>query len=142
MPPPNDNFDVEIVLLRRASAIRTQARSASPTRRSRQDTGSFIVRAVLPNPKQELRPGMFVTALVLGAQCGPNAIVVPQLAVQQGSNGHLVYVVNDKRRRRDPAGGRRRLLRRQGHRDHWAACAAATASSVDGVMQGRCRGSR
>ena len=24
----------------------------------------------------------------------PNAIVVPQLAVQQGSNGHLVYVVN------------------------------------------------
>jgi multidrug efflux pump subunit AcrA (membrane-fusion protein) len=23
-----------------------------------------------------------------------NAIVVPQLAVQQGSNGHLVYVVN------------------------------------------------
>ena len=31
----------------------------------------------------------------------PNAIVVPQLAVQQGSNGHLVYVVNaggDRRR--------------------------------------------
>jgi membrane fusion protein (multidrug efflux system) len=26
----------------------------------------------------------------------PNAIVVPQLAVQQGNNGHLVYVVNDK----------------------------------------------
>ena len=24
----------------------------------------------------------------------PNAFVVPQLAVQQGSNGHLVYVVN------------------------------------------------
>jgi multidrug efflux pump subunit AcrA (membrane-fusion protein) len=24
----------------------------------------------------------------------PGAIVVPQLAVQQGSNGHLVYVVN------------------------------------------------
>jgi multidrug efflux pump subunit AcrA (membrane-fusion protein) len=24
----------------------------------------------------------------------PNAIVVPQLAVQQGSDGHLVYVVN------------------------------------------------
>jgi len=57
-----------------------------------QDTGSFLVRAVLPNPNKQLRPGMFVTAIVRGA-IRPNAIVVPQLAVQQGSNGHLVYVV-------------------------------------------------
>jgi len=57
------------------------------------DTGSFTVRAVLPNPKMQMRPGMFVTALMKGA-VRPNAFVVPQLAVQQGSNGHLVYVVN------------------------------------------------
>ena len=38
---------------------------------------------------------MFVTAFLKGAT-RPNAIVVPQLAVQQGSNGHLVYVINDK----------------------------------------------
>jgi membrane fusion protein (multidrug efflux system) len=51
-----------------------------------------MVRAVLPNPKKDLRPGMFVTAKVnVGVR--PDAIVVPQLAVQQGSNGHLVYVV-------------------------------------------------
>ena len=56
------------------------------------ETGSFLVRAVLPNPQRELRPGMFVTAYVKGAT-RPGAIVVPQLAVQQGSNGHLVYVV-------------------------------------------------
>jgi membrane fusion protein (multidrug efflux system) len=60
-----------------------------------QDTGSFMVRAVLPNPKGELKPGMFVTANVLGAT-RPNAIVVPQLAVQQGPKGHLVYVVNER----------------------------------------------
>jgi membrane fusion protein (multidrug efflux system) len=36
---------------------------------------------------------MFVTAYVSGATRS-GAIVVPQLAVQQGSNGHLVYVVN------------------------------------------------
>jgi membrane fusion protein (multidrug efflux system) len=59
-----------------------------------QETGSFMVRAVLPNPKQALRPGMFVTAYLKGA-VRPGAIVVPQLAVQQGSNGHLVYVVNE-----------------------------------------------
>ena len=52
-----------------------------------------MVRAVLPNPKMELRPGMFVTAFMHGAM-RPNAIVVPQLAIQQGSDGHLVYVVN------------------------------------------------
>jgi membrane fusion protein (multidrug efflux system) len=57
-----------------------------------QETGSFMVRAVLPNPKRALRPGMFVTAYVRGA-VRPGAVVVPQLAVQQGSNGHIVYVV-------------------------------------------------
>ncbi len=48
---------------------------------------------MIPNPKRDLRPGMFVTANVKGAM-RPNAIVVPQLAVQQGANGHVVYVVN------------------------------------------------
>jgi membrane fusion protein (multidrug efflux system) len=57
-----------------------------------QDTGSFLVRAAIANPERALRPGMFVTAKVDGL-VRPNAIVVPQLAVQQGPNGHLVYVV-------------------------------------------------
>ena len=59
-----------------------------------QDTGSFLVRAVIPNPLGKLRPGMFVTAKVIG-YIRPNAVVIPQLAVQQGSNGHLVYVIRD-----------------------------------------------
>lgn len=57
-----------------------------------QDTGSFLVRAAIANPARALRPGMFVTARVEGL-VRPNAIVVPQLAVQQGSSGHVVYVV-------------------------------------------------
>jgi membrane fusion protein (multidrug efflux system) len=57
-----------------------------------QDTGSFLVRAVIPNPQRALRPGMFVTAKVEGL-VRPDAIVVPQLAVQQGANGHVVYVI-------------------------------------------------
>jgi membrane fusion protein (multidrug efflux system) len=57
-----------------------------------QDTGSFLVRAVIANSKGALRPGMFVTAKVEG-YTRPNAIVIPQLAVQQGSKGHLVYVI-------------------------------------------------
>jgi membrane fusion protein (multidrug efflux system) len=37
---------------------------------------------------------MFVTVRAHGAT-RPNAFVVPQLAVQQGSNGHLMYVVKE-----------------------------------------------
>jgi len=90
--PKDDNFDVELVMpngaiFPRRGKIGFADPAFSP------DTGSFMVRAVIPNPKSELRPGMFVTARVLGAT-RPNAIVVPQLAVQQGSNGHVVYVVN------------------------------------------------
>jgi membrane fusion protein (multidrug efflux system) len=57
-----------------------------------QDTGSFLVRAVIPNSQRALRPGMFVTAKVEGL-VRPDAIVIPQLAVQQGANGHVVYVI-------------------------------------------------
>lgn len=90
--PKDENFDVELVMpngaiFPRRGKIGFADPSFSP------DTGSFMVRAVIPNPKSELRPGMFVTARLLGAT-RPDAIVVPQLAVQQGSNGHVVYVVN------------------------------------------------
>jgi membrane fusion protein (multidrug efflux system) len=91
--PDNDDYEVEIVLPGGNKYTRRGKISFTDPSFS-QDTGSFMVRAVLPNPKMELRPGMFVTAYVHGAT-RPDAIVVPQLAVQQGSNGHLVYVVND-----------------------------------------------
>jgi membrane fusion protein (multidrug efflux system) len=56
------------------------------------DTGSFLVRAEIPNRDRTLRPGMFVNARVEGMM-RPDAMVVPQLAVQQGAKGHVVYVV-------------------------------------------------
>ena len=119
---------------RRCRSIRSAARSGSPIRRSARTPGSFLVRAVIPNPKSDLRPGMFVTARVIGA-LRPNAIVVPQLAVQQGSNGHLVYVVNAERSRRNPAGRRGRLLRRQRHRDSARALRKGDRVVVEGVLK-------
>jgi len=92
--PEGRDYEIEIVLSDNAPyPFKGKLNFASPS--FSQDTGSFLVRGVLPNPKGELRPGMFVTAFVKGSQ-RPNAIVVPQLAVQQGSNGHLVYVVNQQ----------------------------------------------
>jgi membrane fusion protein (multidrug efflux system) len=91
LEPKNRDYDIEIVLSDGMPyPHRGKINFADPS--FSQDTGSFLVRAVLPNPKRDLRPGMFVTAYVKGA-LRPDAIVVPQLAVQQGSNGHLVYVV-------------------------------------------------
>jgi membrane fusion protein (multidrug efflux system) len=89
--PKSQDYEVELVLPDgRPYPQKGRISFAAPSFSS--DTGSFQVRAVLPNPQKLLRPGMFVTAFVKGAM-RPNAIVVPQLAVQQGSNGHLVYVV-------------------------------------------------
>ena len=64
---------------------------AAPTFDDR--TGTFSARAVVDNPDSELRPGMFVTARIQGAK-RPNAVLVPQEAVQQTSNGHVVWLVN------------------------------------------------
>ena len=89
--PKNRDYVVEIVLSDNAPYPYSGKINFSDPSFS-QDTGSFLVRAVLPNPRRDLRPGMFVTAYAKGA-VRPGAIVVPQLAVQQGSNGHLVYVV-------------------------------------------------
>ena len=89
--PKDDAYQVELVLPDgRRYPDKGKISFADPS--FSPDTGSFLVRAVLPNPKMDLRPGMFVTAYVEGST-RPDAIVVPQLAVQQGSNGHLVYVV-------------------------------------------------
>jgi membrane fusion protein, multidrug efflux system len=58
-----------------------------------QQTGTFLVRATLPNPEGVLRPGQFVRAHVSGAM-RPNAILVPQKAVLQGAEGHFVIIVD------------------------------------------------
>jgi membrane fusion protein (multidrug efflux system) len=92
--PKDQQYEVELVLSDGAYYPHVGRISFADPSFS-QETGSFMVRAVLPNPKKELRPGMFVTAHVKGA-VRPDAIVVPQLAVQQGPNGHLVFVVNQE----------------------------------------------
>ncbi|KPK03864.1 MAG: hypothetical protein AMJ64_14845 [Betaproteobacteria bacterium SG8_39] len=93
VPPKNQEYEVDLILPD-GTPFPEHGRISFADPSFSQDTGSFLVRAVLPNPKQALRPGMFVTAYLKGA-VRPDAIVVPQLAVQQGSNGHLVYVIKE-----------------------------------------------
>ena len=56
-------------------------------------TGTFLIRATVDNPQGRLRPNQYVRARLRGA-VRPNAILVPQRAVQQGGKGHFVWLIN------------------------------------------------
>ena len=57
-------------------------------------TGSVIMRAVFPNPKGVLLPGMFVRA-VLKEGVNTNAILIPQQAVSRDPKGNPVALIAD-----------------------------------------------
>ena len=57
------------------------------------ETGTFLVRAEIPNADGTLRPGQFVRVRMGGATW-VDAIQVPQRAVMQGPQGNFVWVVD------------------------------------------------
>lgn len=58
-----------------------------------EQTGTYLIRAEVPNPKGTLRPGQFVRIKLRGADRA-NAIAVPQNAVIQGPRGAYVWTVD------------------------------------------------
>jgi membrane fusion protein (multidrug efflux system) len=90
--PKDNNFDVEVVLAD-GSIYPTRGKISFADPSFSKDTGTFQVRSVFANPKGSLRPGQFVRVKVEGA-VRPNAIAVPQRAVQQGAKSHFVWVAN------------------------------------------------
>lgn len=56
------------------------------------ETGTITVRAVMPNPKGDLLPGLFVRARV-GQGTVPGAILVPQAAVSRDPRGRASVLV-------------------------------------------------
>ena len=94
VPPKGYRYNVELELSDGSRYPQIGAVSfADPS--FNKDTGTFLVRAQIPNPKGILRPGMFVKAYLKGAT-RPNALAVPQKAVQQTANGHMVFIANAK----------------------------------------------
>jgi membrane fusion protein, multidrug efflux system len=57
-----------------------------------QSTGSVILRAIFPNPKQTLLPGMFVRA-ILEEGVNENAILIPQRGVTRNPKGDALVMV-------------------------------------------------
>jgi membrane fusion protein (multidrug efflux system) len=96
--PVGENFDVEVVLAD-GSIYPETGRITFADASISETTGTFLLRAELPNPLRgdqrddQLRPGQFVRVRLKGA-LRPNAILVPQRAVQQGAGGSFVWVID------------------------------------------------
>jgi membrane fusion protein (multidrug efflux system) len=89
--PPSSSFVVEIELGDGTTFPHTgRITFADPSYNPQ--TGTFLIRASVDNPNGVLRPNQYVRTRLVGA-LRPNAIVVPQRAVQQGAKGHYVWVV-------------------------------------------------
>jgi membrane fusion protein (multidrug efflux system) len=66
------------------------------------ETGTVTLRAIMPNVKPGLQPGMFVRVQLTAGE-RPNTVLIPQRAVVKVPNGHIAYVVgaDGKVERRD-----------------------------------------
>jgi membrane fusion protein (multidrug efflux system) len=90
--PAREDFEVQVVLAD-GSLFPSKGRITFSNADFNQKTGTYLLRATLPNPSAALRPGQFVRVRVSGA-VRPNAITVPQQAVLQGAKGHFVVLVD------------------------------------------------
>jgi membrane fusion protein (multidrug efflux system) len=90
-PPKNQDYKVEILLVDGPLFPHTgRITFADPSYNAQ--TGTFLLRVSVENPDGILRPNQYVRARVKGG-VRPNAVLVPQRAVQQGSRGQFVWVV-------------------------------------------------
>ena len=96
--PEGGRLEVEIVLADGTVFPETGRITFSDASLS-ETTGTFLLRAEIPNPPRgenasdQLRPGQFVRARLRGA-VRPDAVLLPQRAVQQGAKGSFVWVID------------------------------------------------
>ena len=92
----NDNNEAEVGLsLEDGSVYAERGRLKVSEASVDPGTGSVVLRAVFPNPKRELLPGMFVRAqLTRGTRSA--ALLVPQRGVTRNAKGEATVMVVDK----------------------------------------------
>ena len=84
-----------VVLILSDGTIYNQTGSINFTNRQIDpSTGSLLVQALFPNPKQLLRPGQFVKVRIQ-KDVYPDAVVVPQQAINQLQSKYQVFIVDD-----------------------------------------------
>ncbi len=129
-PPANNRYDIEVVLVD-GSVFPHTGRITFADPSYNPQSGTFLIRASVDNPRGVLRPNQYVRVRVKGA-VRPNAILVPQRAVQQGAKGHFVWVVT-----REGAAESRPVVVGEWHGDDWFIAEGLRAGErivVDGGM--------
>jgi membrane fusion protein (multidrug efflux system) len=99
--PKDWAFDVA-VQLSDGSVLERKGKINFTDTRVNPSTGTFEVRAEVPNADGALKPGQFVRVKLMGAVRN-NAIAVPQVAVMDSPQGKYVYVVGKDKDGKDVA---------------------------------------
>ena len=133
--PKIDSYEVQVVLAD-GSLFPEKGRITFTNASYNQQTGTFLIRATIPNPdpnpQAQLRPGQFVRVRVSG-MIRPNAILVPQKAVLNGAQGHFVWVID-----KDGKAKSRPVELGPWHGDEWfinSGLVAGDTVAVDGVLR-------
>lgn len=99
--PKNWAFDVAVQLAD-GSVLQRKGRINFADTRISPATGTFELRAEIPNADNALKPGQFVRVKLVGAMRN-NALAVPQVAVMDSPQGKFVYVATKDKDGKDVA---------------------------------------
>ncbi len=102
---PKDNAYDVTVKLADGTTIPRRGRINFADTRINPSTGTFEMRAEVPNADGVLKPGQFVRVSLTGAVRN-NALTVPQIAVLDGAQGKFVYVADRDKDGKDVASAR------------------------------------
>jgi membrane fusion protein (multidrug efflux system) len=99
---PKDNAYEVTIRLSDGSTLPRKGRINFADTRVNPTTGTYEMRAEVPNPDGALKPGQFVRVILHGAE-RQNVIAVPQVAVMDGPQGKFVYVLGKDKDGKDVA---------------------------------------
>ena len=99
---PKDNAYEVTIVLSDGSSFPRKGRINFADTRVNPSTGTYEMRATLPNADGALKPGQFVRVVLNGAR-RVDAIAVPQVAVLDGPQGKFVYVAGKDKDGKDVA---------------------------------------
>ncbi len=102
---PKDNAYNVSIKMADGSVVPRKGRINFADSRINPATGTFEMRAELPNADGVLKPGQFVRVTLEGAMRN-NALAVPQVAVLDGAQGKFVYVADKDKDGKDIAAAR------------------------------------
>ena len=102
---PKDNAYEVTVKLSDGSTFPKQGKINFADTRVNPTTGTYEMRAEIPNADGALKPGQFVRVMLRGAT-RVNALAVPQVAVLDGPQGKFVYVASKDKNGKDVAAAR------------------------------------